>query len=88
MPRRMKSAVAIRHVHFEDLGAFASALEAAGYRLRILDAGVEDLELRTPPDLLIVLGGPIGAGEADRYPFLRSELRLLRAQLDAGRQSR
>ncbi len=81
----MRTAVAIRHVHFEDPGAFSPALEAAGYRLHILDAGVDDLRLGRLPDLLIVLGGPIGAYEDDRYPVLADELRLLEAQLDAGR---
>jgi GMP synthase (glutamine-hydrolysing) len=73
--------VAIRHVHFEDAGAFAPALEAAGYALRILDAGVDDLRIGAVPDLLIVLGGPIGACEDDRCPFLTDELHLLEAQL-------
>lgn len=81
----MKTAIAIRHVHFEDPGVFSTALQAAGYRLQILDAGIDDLRLGGLPDLLIVLGGPIGAHEDDRYPFLLDELRLLEAQLGAGR---
>jgi GMP synthase (glutamine-hydrolysing) len=32
-----------------------------------------------------VLGGPIGAYEADLYPFLATELRILEARLRAGR---
>ena len=84
----MRTAVVIRHVHFEDLGAFAPVLESAGHAVRLLDAGVDDLRDAIPhptaPDLLIVLGGPIGAYEEDRYPFLADELRLLEARLAAG----
>ncbi|MGD1878505.1 MAG: glutamine amidotransferase [Kiloniellaceae bacterium] len=85
----MKSALAIRHVLFEDLGAFAPALEAAGYRLRYLDVGQEGgkQELADLPpqrdDLVIVLGGPIGVYEDDSYPFLADEIAFLERRLAA-----
>lgn len=83
----MKSAIAIRHVHFEDLGAFAPALARAGYEIGYLDAGVHDLKALRPegPDLLIVLGGPIGAHEEAAYPFLADEIDLLQARMAANR---
>ena len=64
MPR---TALAIRHVHFEDLGAFAAPIEEQGYRISYLDAGVGDQTAVDPlaPDLRAVLGGPIGASEDD-----------------------
>jgi GMP synthase (glutamine-hydrolysing) len=37
------------------------------------------------PDVVVVLGGPIGAYENDRYPFLRDELALIEARLKASR---
>ena len=47
-----------------------------------LDAGVADLSLAVEPDdALVVLGGPIGAYEDDRYPFLSDELRLIERAL-------
>ena len=36
-----KSAMALRHVHFEDLGHFAPVLERYGYDLTYCDIGVE-----------------------------------------------
>jgi GMP synthase (glutamine-hydrolysing) len=62
-------------------------LRLAGYAPRIVDAGVDDLRdiAPTAADLLVVLGGPIGACEDDRYPFLRDELHLLARRLQAGR---
>jgi len=83
----MKTAVAIRHVHFEDLGAFAHTLAQSGYTIRYYDAGVDDL--RAPEllesDLLFVLGGPIGAYEEDKYPFLLQELGVMERRLASRR---
>lgn len=80
-----RTAVAIRHVAFEDLGLFEPVLRAGGYECRYLDAGVEALDPATDADLLVVLGGPIGVGDVDRFPFLRDELALLDRRLVDGR---
>ncbi len=84
---RFKSAVAIRHVPFEDLGILAPLLAERGYSVRYRDAGVDPLQDKavTDADVLVVLGGPIGAYEEDRYPFLSEELRLLEARCAARR---
>ena len=37
----MPTALALRHVHVEDLGAFAAPLQAASHQLRTLDADVD-----------------------------------------------
>jgi GMP synthase (glutamine-hydrolysing) len=83
----MKTAIALRHVHFEDLGSLESALLHAGYSVRYLECGVDDLRGIDvfAPDVLIVLGGPLGAYEEDAYPFLRDELALLEKRLAAQR---
>ncbi len=83
----MKSAVAIRHVGFEDLGAFAPALRAAGYQVHYWDTGEQELWTLEPvkTDLLIVLGGPIGAYEDEAYPFLAEEIGILEQRLAANR---
>lgn len=80
-----KICLAVRHVYFEDLGAFEPVLKEAGYAIRYSEAGMESLHGIAPPDLLVVLGGPIGAYEENLYPFLNDELALIRAQLDAGK---
>ncbi|MFV0625125.1 glutamine amidotransferase [Sphingomonas sp. ac-8] len=79
------TAVAIRHIAFEDLGSFAGPLEAAGYRIRYVDAASEGVAAIDPlaPDLLVVLGGPVGVYDAARYPFLADEVALLRRRLAA-----
>jgi GMP synthase (glutamine-hydrolysing) len=83
----MKTVLAIRHVHFEDLGSFETAFADAGYRVRYCDVGVDELSGIDPcaADILAVLGGPISIYEDDKYPFVRDELRILRERLAARR---
>ncbi|MDO5618494.1 glutamine amidotransferase [Kocuria sp.] len=80
-------AVAIRHVAFEDLGSLETVLGKRGYAVRYLDAGVDPLEPHTvmDADLLVVLGGPVGAYDMDSYPFLVQERSVLAARLSANR---
>jgi GMP synthase (glutamine-hydrolysing) len=82
----MKSAIALRHVHFEDLGVLEPFLADQGYAVRYVDAPTEDLAGldAAAPDLVVVLGGPIGAGDEVDYPFLAQELDFVRRRLDAG----
>ena len=70
----MKNAVAIYHVAFEDAGTLEPILAERGIGLTYLQAGRDDLSPALDADLLVVLGGPIGIYEIDRYPFLKDEL--------------
>lgn len=83
----MKTAIALRHIHFEDLGTLDVVLAEQGYELRYLDATLDALD--TPQvqqaDLLIVLGGPVGAYDEQIYPFLKNELALVRQRLQTGK---
>jgi GMP synthase (glutamine-hydrolysing) len=79
----MKTAVAIRHVRFEDLGSFEPVLEQAGYRIFFLEAGLHDLKALDPAaaDVLFVLGAPVGVHNNATYPFLDDEIALLKSRL-------
>ncbi len=81
MKAPMRNAIAIRHVAFEDVGTLADVLAAREIALRYLEAGVDDLAPAKDADLLIVLGGPIGIYEVDRYPFLKQEFAVIEAAL-------
>ena len=83
----MKHVVAIRHVHFEDLGTLELVLEQRGYAVRYHDVGLDDFAALDPlePDLLVVLGGPIGVYETEAYPFLIDETALIARRLASGR---
>ena len=78
----MLTAIAIRHVAFEDLGLLAPLLALRDFVVEYRDA--VDLGTIGEPDLLVVLGGPIGAYEDDLYPFLGDELALLQQRLSRG----
>lgn len=83
-----RTAVAIRHVAFEDLGLLAGVLAEQGFVSSYVDAPVateDDWAAAIAADLLIVLGGPIGVTDVDAYPFLSVELQLLRERLGAER---
>lgn len=79
-------ALAIRHVAFEDLGLLGPLLQERGYRIDYRDAGVDalDPDALQRPDLVVVLGGPIGVYQERAYPFLTDELEGIRRRLDAG----
>lgn len=72
-----------RHLAFEDLGAFAGVLTEAGYAIEYAEMGV-DAPDDVGANLLIILGGPIGAYEEALYPWLSDEIAVLAARLKAG----
>jgi GMP synthase (glutamine-hydrolysing) len=83
----MPSALVILHIAFEDLGTLEPVLRSAGYEIDVRDASTFDFNLADAfaPDLLVVMGGPIGAYETEAYPFLQDELEFLRLRLSASR---
>ncbi|MDE0343474.1 MAG: glutamine amidotransferase [Deltaproteobacteria bacterium] len=81
-PRRT---VVIRHVAFEDLGSFAGPLAERGCRIQYLEAGPDGFDPAADADLLVVLGGPIGAGDDGQYPFLAEEVRVIERRLAVDR---
>ena len=87
MNRHRRSAVALRHVAFEDLGLLSAVLDRAGWDVAFCEAAIDDLGHASieNADLLIVLGGPIGVYEAEAYPFLTREIQLLERRLKQDR---
>lgn len=82
-----KTATVLRHVHFEDLGSLYPILASRGFSVTYRDVGAADFLDFDPlqPDLLIVLGGPIGVYESDAYPFVVPERELIARRLAAWR---
>jgi GMP synthase (glutamine-hydrolysing) len=83
----MKSALVLRHLAFEGLGCLADVLAMQGYQVHMVEAPLDALAQldAVAPDLLIVLGGPIGAFDEVAYPFLADELELVRQRLASGK---
>ena len=83
----MPQTFALRHVPFEDLGLLEPLLGERGHGIRYVEVPTADLGAldESAPDLLVVLGGPIGVYEEADYPFLRAELALIERRLAANR---
>lgn len=82
-----RTAIAIRHVAFEDFGLIGPLLDRLGWSVSYRDAATDDLSdpALQMADLMIVLGGPIGIYETKIYPFLTAELKAIEARLTAGK---
>jgi GMP synthase (glutamine-hydrolysing) len=78
--------LAVRHVHFEDLGSLERVLGDRGWPVRYLDVGFARIEAPDPvaPSLMVVLGGPISAYDDDRYPTLAPLLSMIEKRIAAG----
>jgi len=77
----------LRHAPAEGIGLLGNALRERGIHHRALELARGE---PVPKDLrgvggLIVLGGPMGAYEHDKYPFLRAETALIEKAIAAGR---
>ncbi len=91
MSSKKPSAIALRHVAFEDLGLLAPLLSDAGWLVSYCDVATADL--RDPAthrefdraDLIIVLGGPIGVYDTASYPFLSDEIKIIEQRLAENR---
>lgn len=82
-----KTALALRHLAFEDLGLVEPLLRGRGFDVRYHEAGVDDFRTvdLAAVDLLVVLGGPISVEDEARFPWLADEVALIRQRLDARR---
>lgn len=79
--------IVLQHAESENLGTMEEALAACGVAFEYVrtfegQAIPADVDGATG---LIVMGGPMGVYETDRYPFLRQEMKLMEAFLKAER---
>jgi len=82
-----RTALILQHDPSIHLGNIGPVLLEHGYELRIVDAATGDVATIDPAeaDLVVVLGGEMGAYQTDEFPFLDHEKSLLRARLEAER---
>lgn len=83
----MKRALIIRHVPYEGVAGYRQPVEAAGYEIDRIDVGDPAFPQRdlVEPDLLIMMGGPMGVYEQEAYPWIRCQLKRLARRLEADR---
>lgn len=86
-----RTCLALQHLSFEDLGSLEPVLRSLGFAIHYKQAGVDALgspEAQAAwrdADLVVVLGGPIGVYEAERYPFIQDELARIKERLASGK---
>lgn len=74
-----KGLLVIQHIDCEGLGGFEPYLKSSGFKTVYVNGSKGE---RMPDstdgfEALILLGGPIGVYEAERYPFLKEEMKLI-----------
>ncbi len=83
----MRTAIVVRHVAFEDLDGFEPAFWRHGYAVKYVDMcdQVYSDSHIDGADILVILGGPIGANDEATYPFLKTELQAIERRLHTER---
>ncbi|SDD85955.1 GMP synthase (glutamine-hydrolysing) [Sphingomonas sp. YR710] len=75
----MKTALVIRHTPFEGIAGFRAPVEAAGYvidRIDVTDPAFPHIDF-DEPDLVVMMGGPMGVYETDAHPWISCEITRL-----------
>lgn len=82
----MKRALIVRHVPFEGIAGFREPVEAAGYELERIDVADPEFSRTNfnAPDLLILMGGPMGVYERDAHPWIDCEIDRLASRISLG----
>ncbi|KKW92457.1 glutamine amidotransferase [Sphingobium chungbukense] len=80
----MKKALIVRHVPREGAAGYLQPIEAAGFEIERIDVASPDFldaDLSTP-DLLIMMGGPMGVYEQHIHPWIPHQIEKLAARLE------
>lgn len=83
----MKHALIVRHTPFEGAAGFRLPIEQAGYqfnRINVSDPDFGSLDW-LDPDLVVVMGGPMGVYEREAHPWIDGEVMGLTLRIAAGR---
>jgi GMP synthase (glutamine-hydrolysing) len=83
----MRSALVIRHTPYEGIAGFRAPVEAAGFvidRVDVTDPAFPEMDL-VSPDLVVMMGGPMGVYETEANPWIVHEIERLAERLDADR---
>jgi len=76
----------LQHVPFEGLGCMYDHFQTMGYRLSSSNvSAADDFPNIDDIDWLIVMGGPMGVGDENRFPWLHSEKAYIERAIDSGK---
>jgi len=82
-----RQVLVIQHTPFETPGLIGQALLQRGFSLQTIHSASGDSvpERCDEAAALVVMGGPMGVYQRDRFPFLADEIRLIERTLSVGR---
>jgi GMP synthase-like glutamine amidotransferase len=73
-----KPVVVIRHIGVEGLGSIVDVLKARNLHYKYIDTWRDPIPSHVSDyRALVILGGPMGVYEQDKYPFIKKELFLI-----------
>jgi len=83
----VKEVWAIQHIGYEDLGSFEPVLKSRGFTVKYLCSRNLDYSClyAGDADLIVVLGGPMGAYEVDKHPWIPFEIEFIRERIETGK---
>lgn len=85
MSEDKKGALILTHKQDEGSCTLGQTISDRGMRIKTINvprAGLEGIDALRP-DLMVVMGGPIGVYQADYFPFLKTEIEMLKARIAA-----
>ena len=86
-----KTALVVQNYEFDSLGNLEPVLQTYGFAITTLHLPQDQDKLAKQdplaPDLVVILGGPMGAYETEKHPFLEDEIRILQVRLQQKRPS-
>ncbi|PCD03071.1 glutamine amidotransferase [Sphingomonas spermidinifaciens] len=80
----MKRALVVRHTPYEGIAGFRQPVEQAGYvidRVDVTDPTFAQIDFLSP-DLVVLMGGPMGVYEVEENPWIAREVEALAGRLD------
>ncbi len=83
----MKTALIIRHTPYEGVAGFREPVELAGYhvdRIDVTDPEFPNVDFLSP-DLLLLMGGPMGVYETEQHPWIACEVVRLAGRIAVDR---
>lgn len=82
-----KTVWAVQHIGYEDLGSFENVLNKRGFEVRYFCSRLIDYRhvYAPDPELLIVLGGPMGVYEDEKHPWIHQELKMVEERIESKR---
>ncbi|MDX1921029.1 MAG: type 1 glutamine amidotransferase [Candidatus Caenarcaniphilales bacterium] len=76
----------LKHVAFEGPANIRGWAKSKNYHLNEINLWEDDLDSNADLDLLIVMGGPMGAYDDEKYPWMKPEKEFIKKQIEKGKK--